>query len=230
MAWTKQRLEELLLGSALPAAAVDAAQGHASVTALRSCTGEVTATRLLRCTRLMQPPSAAPACIHACAPSTSIAVVTRKDCHRNMCLCLCACRRIRRCAKGTKCLQFLTWLSRSPGWAGGWRLTQRCVALQKNSPSHILVTCPYTCSAAQPVAVTRDADRRSSIGGEQVKGEVVISEFCSTNEPDEYDITVTVTGDDAGETALRAAVAGLKPAILERLQQYASELSSLPVQ
>ncbi len=40
MAWTKQRLAELL-GSGLPPAEVDAAVGHASVTGLKSCTGEV---------------------------------------------------------------------------------------------------------------------------------------------------------------------------------------------
>ncbi len=40
MAWTKERLGELL-GSRLPPAQVDAALGHASIVAVKSCTGEV---------------------------------------------------------------------------------------------------------------------------------------------------------------------------------------------
>ncbi len=63
----------------------------------------------------------------------------------------------------------------------------------------------------------------------QVKGDIVVTEFCSENEPDEYEIAVNVTGDGAGEAALKAAISGLRPAMLERLQQFVAELNALPV-
>lgn len=64
----------------------------------------------------------------------------------------------------------------------------------------------------------------------QVKGDVVIGEFCSTNEPDEIEISFTVTGDGVPQDTLKRAVTQLKPVILQRLEQYVAELNALPLQ
>lgn len=65
----------------------------------------------------------------------------------------------------------------------------------------------------------------------QVKGDIVIEEFCSTNDPDEYEVKVSATsGDAAAQENLKAAVSGLRPVIMERLAQYVAELNALAVQ
>jgi Activator of Hsp90 ATPase, N-terminal len=65
----------------------------------------------------------------------------------------------------------------------------------------------------------------------QVKGDIVITEFCSTNDPDEYEITVSATdGDATDQQNLKAAISGLQPAIMERLAQYVADLNALAMQ
>lgn len=61
----------------------------------------------------------------------------------------------------------------------------------------------------------------------EIKGEVTISEFCSTNDPDEWEVVVTVSGEGASHSKLRAAVQQQCPAIQDRLQQYVAELNAL---
>lgn len=68
-----------------------------------------------------------------------------------------------------------------------------------------------------------------TICASQVKGDIVISEFCSTNDPDEYEIAVSSSeGDAAAQQNLKSAISGLRPAIMERLAQYVAELNALP--
>jgi Activator of Hsp90 ATPase, N-terminal len=60
---------------------------------------------------------------------------------------------------------------------------------------------------------------------------VYITEFCSTNDPDEYEITVSATdGDATAQQNLKAAISGLQPAIMERLAQYVADLNALSIQ
>lgn len=61
----------------------------------------------------------------------------------------------------------------------------------------------------------------------EVTGEVAISEFCSTNEPEEWEVHVSVTGTGEPQSKLRAAVQQQQAAITQRLQQYVAELNAL---
>ena len=64
-----------------------------------------------------------------------------------------------------------------------------------------------------------------------MKGDIVITEFSSVNDPDEYEITVNASdGDAAAVQNLKAAIRGLQPAILERLAQYVADLNALAIQ
>lgn len=77
---------------------------------------------------------------------------------------------------------------------------------------------------------------RSLAGVAQVKGDCRLTEFSSVNEPDEYVFEVTAEaapaaggepGQEEAREVLRLAVAGLRPAILQLLEQYAQELQQL---
>ena len=64
-----------------------------------------------------------------------------------------------------------------------------------------------------------------------MKGDIVITEFSSVNDPDEYEITVNASdGDAAAVQNLKAAISGLQPAIMERLAQYVADLNALAIQ
>lgn len=61
----------------------------------------------------------------------------------------------------------------------------------------------------------------------QVKGEIVIGEFASANDPDEYEWTVTAEGTGTAQDKLKSVVEKLHLPIFERLGQYTSALNSL---
>ena len=61
----------------------------------------------------------------------------------------------------------------------------------------------------------------------QVKGEIVIAEFASANDPDEYEWTVSAEGTGTAQDRLRSHVEGLRAPIFDRLQQYTSALNDL---
>lgn len=72
---------------------------------------------------------------------------------------------------------------------------------------------------------------QSACGAAQVKGDIVITEFSSVNDPDEYEITVNASdGDATAVQNLKAAISGLQPAIMERLAQYVADLNALAIQ
>ena len=72
---------------------------------------------------------------------------------------------------------------------------------------------------------------QAACGATQVKGDIVITEFSSVNDPDEYEITVNASdGDAAAVQNLKAAISGLQPAIMERLAQYVADLNALAIQ
>ena len=61
----------------------------------------------------------------------------------------------------------------------------------------------------------------------QVKGEIVIGEFASANDPDEYEWTVTAEGTGTAQDKLKSVVEKLHSPIFEKLGQYSSALNSL---
>lgn len=61
----------------------------------------------------------------------------------------------------------------------------------------------------------------------QVKGEIVIGEFASANDPDEYEWTVTTEGTGAAQDKLKYHVEKLRSPIFAKLGQYTSALNSL---
>lgn len=61
----------------------------------------------------------------------------------------------------------------------------------------------------------------------QVTGEVVINEFASANEPDEYEWSVTAEGTGTAQDNLKAQVNTLHSSVLQKLQQYDQDLNAL---
>mmetsp|Transcript_2447 Transcript_2447/g.7339 ORF Transcript_2447/g.7339 Transcript_2447/m.7339 type:complete len:165 (+) Transcript_2447:352-846(+) len=81
--------------------------------------------------------------------------------------------------------------------------------------------------AVYDLTVTLEWKGKWEESGAEVKGEVKVTEFCSTNEPDEWEVEVTVTGEGAPHDTLRRAVQQQKPDIHKRLLQYVEELNAL---
>lgn len=61
----------------------------------------------------------------------------------------------------------------------------------------------------------------------QVKGEVVIGEFASANDPDEYEWTVTAEGTGTAQDRLKQQIQTLQDLVYNRLQQYDEALKLL---
>ena len=61
----------------------------------------------------------------------------------------------------------------------------------------------------------------------QVKGEIIIGEFASANDPDEYEWTVTAEGTGTAQDRLKSHVEGLRTPMFDKLQQYTSALNGL---
>lgn len=61
----------------------------------------------------------------------------------------------------------------------------------------------------------------------QVKGEIIIGEFASANDPDEYEWTVTAEGTGTAQDKLKGHVERLRSPIIDKLGQYTSALNSL---
>ena len=61
----------------------------------------------------------------------------------------------------------------------------------------------------------------------QVQGEIIIGEFASANDPDEYVWTVTAEGTGTAQDKLKSHVETLRDPVYDRLQQYISALNSL---
>ena len=61
----------------------------------------------------------------------------------------------------------------------------------------------------------------------QVKGEVVIGEFASANDPDEYEWTVTAEGTGTAQDRLKHQIQTLQDLVYKRLQQYDEALNLL---
>ena len=61
----------------------------------------------------------------------------------------------------------------------------------------------------------------------QVKGEIIIGEFASANDPDEYEWTVTAEGSGTAQDKLKSHVETLRPSIFDKLRQYTSAINSL---
>ena len=59
----------------------------------------------------------------------------------------------------------------------------------------------------------------------QVTGQLIIKEFASTNDPDEYELECTADGSGTAQDQLKGRVAGLKPQIWKQLQQYADAIA-----
>lgn len=61
----------------------------------------------------------------------------------------------------------------------------------------------------------------------QVKGEIIIGEFASANDPDEYEWTVTAEGTGVAQDKLKSHVERLRSPIFDKLAQFTSALNSL---
>lgn len=61
----------------------------------------------------------------------------------------------------------------------------------------------------------------------QVKGEVVVGEFASANDPDEYEWTVTAEGTGTAQDRLKQQIQTLQSSIYQKLQQYDQALNAL---
>ena len=61
----------------------------------------------------------------------------------------------------------------------------------------------------------------------QVKGEIIIGEFASANDPDEYEWTVTAEGTGTAQDKLKNHVEKLRSPIFEKLGQYTLALNSM---
>lgn len=59
----------------------------------------------------------------------------------------------------------------------------------------------------------------------QVTGQLIIKEFASTNDPDEYELECTADGSGTAQDQLKGHVVGLKPQIWKQLQQYADAIA-----
>ena len=61
----------------------------------------------------------------------------------------------------------------------------------------------------------------------QVKGEIIVGEFASANEVDEYEWTVTAEGTGTAQDKLKQHVEALRSPIFEKLKLYTSALNDL---
>ena len=61
----------------------------------------------------------------------------------------------------------------------------------------------------------------------QVKGDIVIGEFASANDPDEYEWTVNAEGTGTAQDKLKSQVDSLRKAVFAKLEQYTADLNSL---
>lgn len=61
----------------------------------------------------------------------------------------------------------------------------------------------------------------------QVKGEIIIGEFASANDPDEYEWTVTAEGTGTAQDKLKSHVEKLRSPVFGKLAQFTSALNSL---
>lgn len=59
-----------------------------------------------------------------------------------------------------------------------------------------------------------------------VQGEVVIEEFASTNDPDEYIMCVSCQQTDAVAASYKQALEKGKPALLKALEEYVAEIAT----
>jgi len=61
----------------------------------------------------------------------------------------------------------------------------------------------------------------------QVNGEIIIGEFASANDPDEYEWTVSAEGTGTAQDKLKGHVETLRSPVFKKLQQYTTALNSL---
>lgn len=61
----------------------------------------------------------------------------------------------------------------------------------------------------------------------QVTGEIIIAEFASANDPDEYEWSVSAEGTGTAQDKLKGQVDTLRKSVFEKLEQYATALNSL---
>lgn len=58
-------------------------------------------------------------------------------------------------------------------------------------------------------------------------GEIIIGEFASANDPDEYEWRVTAEGTGTAQDKLKDQVNTLREPVFDKLQQYVTALNSL---
>ena len=61
----------------------------------------------------------------------------------------------------------------------------------------------------------------------QVKGEIIIAEFASANDPDEYEWTVNAEGTGTAQDKLKGHVDTLRKQVFTQLEQYVAALNRL---
>ncbi len=61
----------------------------------------------------------------------------------------------------------------------------------------------------------------------QVTGEIIIGEFASANDPDEYEWSVTAEGTGTAQDKLKDHVNTLRKPVFDKLQRYVTALNSL---
>ncbi|KAA6426690.1 hypothetical protein WJX79_001968 [Trebouxia sp. C0005] len=61
----------------------------------------------------------------------------------------------------------------------------------------------------------------------QVTGEIIIGEFASANDPDEYEWSVTAEGTGTAQDKLKDHVNTLREPVFDKLQRYVTALNSL---
>ena len=61
----------------------------------------------------------------------------------------------------------------------------------------------------------------------QVTGEIIIAEFASANDPEEYEWSVSAEGTGTAQDKLKGQVDTLRRSVFEKLEQYASALNTL---
>lgn len=61
----------------------------------------------------------------------------------------------------------------------------------------------------------------------QVTGEIIIGEFASANDPDEYEWSVTAEGTGTAQDKLKDHVSTLRKPVFDKLQRYVTALNSL---
>ena len=61
----------------------------------------------------------------------------------------------------------------------------------------------------------------------QVTGEIIIGEFASANDPDEYEWSVTAEGTGTAQDRLKDHVSTLRKPVFDKLQRYVTALNSL---